>query len=372
MNKHIILSHGNGGREMQEFLGSFLGDFYRGPDWQNCENDGATYPLSDGKQICFTTDSYVINPIEFPGGNIGHLAFSGTVNDLVVMGADPIGISLSLVLEEGFDRKTLSKTLKSINDLSHQYKIPVVTGDTKVMEKGAIDQMVINTSGVGLISHVLNDSIENGDKIFISGGIGEHGVALLSKRFDFQTEIKTDSKPLIEEMKSIRDLIKCAKDPTRGGLASSLNEMANTYGAEFEIDESKIPIKKNVKSACDLLGIEVLELANEGTVMGIVSSENAAKVVDKLKKFNLMAGIIGEIKNEKLKMKNAGAIPCGCPKMNGLNAKNEKNEGMKGNKEQGGDREERKAKREGRVYLKTGFGTRVLGMPSGQIVPRIC
>ncbi len=332
--KHIELAHGNGGREMQEFLQGFLGDFYRG-DWDNCANDGATFALPSGDNLCFTTDSYVVNPIEFPGGDIGHLAFSGTVNDLVVMGAEPMGISLALILEEGFDQKICSKILASINQLSQKYKIPVVTGDTKVMEKGAIDQIVINTSGVGLVREPLTQKVEPGDKIICSGGIGEHGVALLSQRFDFQTEILSDSKPVVEEMQAIRDLIKMAKDPTRGGLAATLNEISSDQGVEIEIQEDKIPVKKAVRSACDMLGIDALELANEGKIVCIVSAENAEEVVKKLQEFNPRAGVIGQV-SQKLQVSND------------------------------------KLQMKGKVILKTNLGSRILGMPSGQIVPRIC
>ncbi len=326
-NSLISLEHGNGGSEMQGFLQFYVGDFYRGNDWSNFTNDGATFPLSNGDHLCFTTDSYVVSPVKFPGGNIGHLAFSGTVNDLAVMGADPLGISLSLVLEEGFSRGELDEILSSIKTLSSQYKIPVVTGDTKVMEKGAIDKVVINTSGIGMAKRVLNESLKEGDKIIISGGIGEHGVALLSQRFDFQTEVVSDSKPLVEEMMAIRDAIKCAKDPTRGGISAALNEIAGEEGFEIEVWKERIPVKKAVQSATQLLGIDPFELANEGRIICFTSSEKSDLIVEKLRKFNSEACVIGEVK-QKLKM--------------------------------------------GKVVLKTDLGSRVLVMPSGQIVPRIC
>ena len=327
MKKTVSLESGNGGHEMSQFLNSFLSKLYRGNKWSNFTNDSATFPLPNKDTLCFTTDSFVVNPIKFPGGNIGHLAMCGTINDLAVMGCDPIGLSLSFIVEEGFDQETLEEIVESINNISKELDIPIVTGDTKVMEKGAIDKIVINTSGVGIAKKILDEKLEVGDKIIISGGIGEHGVALLSQRFDFETEIVSDSKPVYEEMKEIRDLVKFAKDPTRGGIAAILNEVAKDNKLEIELLEEDIPIKKEVKKACELLGIDVFSLANEGRVAVVCKSQNADEVVSKLKEFNLMATVIGEVKNTR---------------ENGI------------------------------VILKTELGSRILSMPSGKIVPRIC
>ena len=329
MNNIITLDQGGGGKEMHDLLQSFLPVFFRG-QWENGENDGATFSMKnvDMNSLVFTTDSYVVSPYKFPGGDIGHLAFSGTVNDLVVMGADPVGLSLSLIIEEGFSRADLENILKSIQHLSTQFQIPIVTGDTKIMERGAVDGIVINTSGIGFAGQLLNGKLEVGDKIIISGGIGEHGVALLSQRFDFDTEIVSDSKPLVDEMKAIRCLLKCSKDPTRAGLAAALNEVAESQGVAFEIWEKSVPIQKPVRSACDMLGIDPFVLANEGKVVCFVATKDAESVVEKLREFNAMAEIIGEVK--------------------------EVGRGMS------------------KVVLKTEFGSRILGMPSGKIVPRIC
>lgn len=323
----VQLDYGNGGQEMQSFLQQFLPKFHRGNDWSNFDNDAATLPLPDGKTLCFTTDSFVVNPLEFPGGNIGDLAFAGTVNDLVVMGADPLGLSCSLIIEEGFSEETLSKILDTMATLSKKYQIPIVTGDTKVMEKGAVDGIVINTSGVGMADSILDMPLEVGDQVIISGGIGEHGVALLSQRFDFETAIISDSKPLVEEMKAIRSLLKFAKDPTRGGLSASLNEMAISNKCNINVYDEEIPMQKAVRSAGELLGIEIMDLANEGKIVCVASYENAEKVLAKLKKFNPMAAIIGAVSEQKEK---------------------------------------------GSVVLKTDLGSRLLMMPSGKIVPRIC
>ena len=325
--KSITLESGIGGHEMGDFLNSFLSNLHRGDKWNNFTNDSATFPLPNGDTLCFTTDSFVINPIEFPGGNIGHLAMCGTINDLAVMGTDPIGLSLSFIIEEGLEQEILNNILNSINTISKQLNIPIVTGDTKVMEKGAIDKIVINTSGIGISKKILNDKIMPKDKIIISGGIGEHGVALLSQRFDFETEIISDSKPIYEEMKEIRELIKFAKDPTRGGISAIINEIAKENSFEIDLLEQNIPMKKQVKSATNLLGIDPYSLANEGRILVICKPENADEVVSKLKEFNKMAEIIGEVKSTR---------------KNGI------------------------------VTLKTQLGSRILSMPSGKIVPRIC
>ncbi|MCA9496293.1 MAG: hydrogenase expression/formation protein HypE [Nanoarchaeota archaeon] len=333
----ISIEDGNGGLEMTRLLNSFLPNLNRGKNWKNFTNDSATFTTDSGEQLCFTTDSFVVNPIEFPGGNIGHLAICGTINDLVVMGATPIGLSLALIIEEGFEKEKLNTILNSINEISKSSNIPIVTGDTKVMEKGAIDKIVINTSGIGIINSNNNNNNNNNnlfeqelnyqDKIIISGGIGEHGVALLSKRFDFETRLISDCKPLHEEMNKIKPYIKFAKDPTRGGISAIINEIAKDNNCKIELIEKNIPIKKEVKSACNLLGLEAMELANEGKILCICKPENEEIVLNILKQFNPMATTIGEIKEKK---------------------------------------------ENGEVILKTNLGTRLLTPPSGKIVPRIC
>jgi len=209
--KIISLSHGSGGKEMNELISSF--NFKARGKWKNCDDDSATIDINENntnKHLVFTTDSFVVDPLFFPGGNIGHLAFCGTVNDLLVMGADPLGLSLSFIIEEGFAKSDLQKIVDSISTLSEQTNIPIATGDTKVMEKGKLDKIIVNTSGIGIVSEekMLTRKINIGDKIIISGGLGEHAVALLSKRFDYETDIVTDSKPLNNEIYAVRELIK--------------------------------------------------------------------------------------------------------------------------------------------------------------------
>ncbi|MBN2367981.1 hydrogenase expression/formation protein HypE [Candidatus Woesearchaeota archaeon] len=325
MEKDIInLTHGSGGREMKKLIASF--NFGERGEWKDCDDDSATLDIGDNKTLVFTTDSFTVNPLFFPGGDIGHLAMCGTINDLTVMGAVPLGLSLAFVIEEGFSQKVLHRILDSIKNISKKTSIPIVTGDTKVMERGKIDKIVINTSGVGIVEkdQLLTKKIEVGDKVIISGGLGEHAVALLSKRFDYKTEIITDSKPLVEEMLAVRDLIKIAKDPTRGGIASILNELCGKHSIGIQLEEEKIPVKQEVSKVVEMLGIDVFQLACEGRFVCVAPPENAEEVEKKLKEFNPDASIIGEIIEDN------------------------------------------------KVIINTFLGKRILPDPTGRIVPRIC
>ncbi|RMF54549.1 hydrogenase expression/formation protein HypE [Candidatus Woesearchaeota archaeon] len=321
----VKLSEGSGGKEMNELI-SMIKTYLNQGSWMCTNDDSSFLPLKNKKQnnLVFTSDSYVVTPIFFPGGDIGKIAFCGTVNDLSVMGAKPLGLSLSLIIEEGFPKRYLLKIISSIGELSEKTGIPVVTGDTKVMEKGSVDKIIINTSGVGLAEFVLNRPIREGDKIIVSGSIGEHGAALLAQRFDLESEITSDSKPLFNEVSSVSTLIRQAKDITRGGLAAVLNEVSQKEKKQLLIFEEDIPIRKEVKALTEILGIDPLLLACEGRLVCFCAAKNAEKVVHNLKKFNSAASIIGEV--------HSGTG----------------------------------------VVLQTLFGRRTLNMPSGQIVPRIC
>lgn len=323
-DEFVELACGAGGKEMDALIDSFGFDSRGG--WKNCDNDSATVDIGGGKKLVFTTDSYIVDPIFFPGGDIGHLSVCGTINDLVVMGAKPLGVSLGLVIEEGFLRKDLDCIISSIKRISKMAGVPVVTGDTKVMEKGKVDKIVINTSGVGVVydDELLVGKVEVGDKVIISGGLGEHAVALLSKRFDYETDIVTDSKPVVDEMIAVGGLVKIAKDPTRGGIASVLNEICHRNGVGILIDEDKIPAKDGVRRVVEMLGINLYELASEGCFVCVASSENAGLVEMVLKEFNPDAAVIGEIVVDN------------------------------------------------KVVIQTVLGKRVLCVPSGRIVPRIC
>ena len=318
----ITLSHGAGGAVMQKLIAKNFLDHLGGIEFksnmeiplENLEDAG----IIDG--IIFTTDSYVVKPIFFPGGDIGHLAVSGTINDLSVMGADPLALSLGLILEEGLLISDLDKILESIGKVSRQTQIPIITGDTKVMEKGAVDKITINTSGIGKRSRYLDSNLEEvrkhrefqgewlldsslreGDKIIISGSIGDHGIAILSSRegYGFETKIESDSAPLYSLISKALKVggIVSMKDPTRGGLANTLNEWAEKSDVNVEINEDDIPIKEPVIAACEMLGIEPLNIANEGKVVIGVVEEKAEEVLEVLKKIEegKHAAIIGEV-----------------------------------------------------------------------------
>lgn len=319
----ITLSHGAGGREMQVLISEMRKFFIMEKRWTHCDDDGAVRTFLGGKYV-FTSDSYVVTPIFFPGGNIGKLAFCGTVNDLSVMGARPIGISLNLILEEGFTRKELFTIIRTIGDLSKETGIPVVTGDTKVLERGSLDKIVIATSGIGVAKHIFDKKLTIGDVVIVSGGIGEHGAALLAGRFEMDTDIVSDSAPIWREIKSIESYVKQAKDITRGGLASILNELADKNGKQIFLDEEAVPIRQDVRSLTDMLGIDVLSLACEGRFVCICSKKESAHALRALRRFHKDANIIGTVRKGK------------------------------------------------GVLVQTRFGIKLLSVPSGTLVPRIC
>jgi hydrogenase expression/formation protein HypE len=323
-NLHTIkLSEGSGGKEM----GNLIKDIHtRLPSfgaWENTTDDGASIALGD-ERLVFTTDSYVVTPIFFPGGNIGQLAFCGTVNDLAVMGARPIGLSLALVLEEGFRKEEFYQIIETIGELSRSTGIPIVTGDTKVVERRGLDKIIITTSGVGVTKRIPNDPLKEGDVIIVSGGIGEHGATLLAKRFELEATIQTDSKPLHKEMEAIAPYIKQAKDITRGGLAAITNELAAKNSIGMMLDEEAIPIAEEVRALTEILGIDVYALACEGRLLCVASKDNAPRVLELLQSFNTTASIIGRVTTEKY------------------------------------------------VVVQTRYGKKILSTPSGNIVPRIC
>ena len=322
----ISLAHGSGGEEMDKLIRVISSDFYHGFNWLNIYNDGATLKLDLSKEenLVFTTDSYVVKPLFFNGGNIGTLAFCGTVNDLAVMGSKAVAISLALIIEEGFELSKLKVITETIARLSNKYKIPIVTGDLKVMEKGALDGIIINTSGIGLSNIVYDKKIMVGDKLVINGGIGEHGATLLAKRLNFETGLKTDSQVLWPMIESVKNVILQAKDITRGGLAAVTNELARSNSVGLKLFEDKIPVHKVVKTITEVTGIDKYSLACEGRFIAIVRADQAKQMVNKLQKYNKKASIIGEV--------------------------------TKGSS----------------VVVKTKYGTKLLASPSGSLVPRIC
>ncbi len=267
-------------------------------------DDGATIPIGD-KNLVLTTDSHVVKPIFFPGGDIGKLAVAGTINDLAVMGAKPLAMTLSLIIEEGFPKSDLDKIAESISKSLQEADTALITGDTKVMGKGELDGLVINTTGLGIANRVISDSgLEVGDKIMVTGWIGDHGMALLASRegMDFETDLTSDVTPLSKMISKALSVggITAMKDPTRGGLANALNEMAQKSGMGITIEETKIPLREEVKGLAEILGINPLEVGNEGKAIIGVKEEKAQAVLKILKKNKkgIHAQIIGRVTNE--------------------------------------------------------------------------
>jgi hydrogenase expression/formation protein HypE len=302
-DEKITLSHGAGGKLSLDLVTDLFKENFKNKILNRLE-DSAVITLNEQK-IAFTTDSYVIQPIFFPGGDIGRLAVCGTINDLSVMGAKPLFLSCSLIIEEGLDKNILQKIVLSMEKTAQKARVQIVTGDTKVVEKGSADKIFINTSGIGNISKGIalgKEKIRVGDMVIINGTIGDHATAVLSSRagLGFHTKVKSDCSFLSDLIGSIlkfKDNIKFMRDPTRGGLAMVLNEMVAGGNFGVLLSEEKIPVREEVKGFCELLGYDPLYLANEGKVIMVVAPRIAGKILNILRKNPLgeMAEIIGEI-----------------------------------------------------------------------------
>ena len=304
----INMAHGSGGKKMRDLIEDvFLGAF-NNPLLAPLE-DQAVMNLADlaanGDRLAFTTDSYVVSPLFFPGGNIGALAVNGTVNDLAMCGAKPLYLSCGMVLEEGLSVDTLRQVAATMREMADAAGVAIVTGDTKVVERGAADKLFINTSGVGVIPAGVNISATRarvGDKIIINGYLGDHGCAILLARNELalESEIETDCQPLYDLVKTMLAAcpdIHCLRDATRGGLGTLLNEFAESSNVSIRISEAALPMRENVKGACELLGLDPLYLANEGKLVAIVPSDLADAVVEAMQKHpaGTEAAIIGEV-----------------------------------------------------------------------------
>ena len=301
----ILLSHGNGGRMMHHLIGHLFLNYF-GNAILNEQTDAAILP-ADSPEMSFTTDSFVIDPLFFPGGNIGKLAVCGTVNDLAVSGADPRYISVSFIIEEGFSMKELELIVKSLAEEARTANVTIVTGDTKVVNKGKCDKLFINTAGIGsvrkenrLISKAMN--IQPGDLILINGTIGDHGMAVMSAResFNFKTPVLSDCASLNHLIREVLDqssMVKFMRDPTRGGVATVLNELAGKAGFGIELDESALPVSNGVAAMCELLGFDPLHIANEGKVLIVADPEEGEDILEIMKKNKLggQSTIIGRV-----------------------------------------------------------------------------
>jgi len=313
-HKKITLAHGAGGAVMQDLLGSLIIETITnrsaGRIGLDQMDDGATIALGDGfgdrlesQELVITTDSHAIKPLFFPESNIGRLAVAGTVNDLAMMGARPLALTNAMIIEESFPLSDLERIMQSMDAAASEVGVPIVAGDTKVMERGALDKLVVNTTGVGIATGgaITDRGLRTGDKIIITGTIGDHGTALLAFRegFSFTTELVSDVAPLwkmIEPALAIGG-ITAMKDPTRGGVAGALNEMASKSNMGIVISEDAVPVKEAVRTVSGMLGIDPLEVANEGKAIIGVSPDRAEAVLDAVRasKYGRDARVVGEV-----------------------------------------------------------------------------
>lgn len=308
--QRITLAHGGGGKAMEELIQNLLVPTFDNAFLHALE-DQARIPLGEmlqyGDRLAFTTDSYVVDPLFFPGGNIGELAVNGTVNDLAVSGACPLFLSCGLVIEEGFSLKTLTHIIESMKQAADRAGVTIVTGDTKVVEKGSADKLFINTAGLGVIRKdvaIASTKAQSGDAIITNGWIGDHGVAVLLARNDMALEsaVQSDTQPvhdLISHMLKVCPDIHCLRDVTRGGLATVLNELASASQVAMYIQENQIPVRESVRGACEILGLDPLYLANEGKIVAVVPSEKANELVESMRLHPLgqESAIVGTVRN---------------------------------------------------------------------------
>ncbi|MFB3853058.1 MAG: hydrogenase expression/formation protein HypE [Vicinamibacterales bacterium] len=292
---HVVMAHGGGGRLMHDLIERvFLHRF--GPSDMSSAHDSATLEAA-GTKLAFTTDSYVVRPLFFPGGDIGSLAVNGTVNDLAMSGARPLAISAAFILEEGLPVETLDRIVASMRHAADAAGVSIVTGDTKVVDRGKADGVFISTAGVGVIEHGLTirpSSIRAGDAVIVSGDLGRHGIAVMAVREDlaFESPIESDCAPLVRpvmDMIAAGVEVHCMRDLTRGGLASALNELASGARLGIRLKESLIEVRDEVLGACELLGFDPLYVANEGRFVAFVPERDADLAIEVLRRHEVSA-----------------------------------------------------------------------------------
>ena len=334
MEDKILLAHGSGGKLSHDLVEKNFIPLFKNPLLDKLD-DAAVFELKG--RLAFTTDSYVVSPIFFPGGDIGKLAVCGTVNDLAMSGATPLYLSISLIIEEGFPLADLKKVMTSAERAAEEAEVKIITGDTKVVNRGSADKLFVNTTGIGLVPSgvdISGSKASPGDKVILSGTIGDHGIAVMSQRegLEFSVPIESDCASLhklVAEMLKTSNRIHCLRDPTRGGLASTLNELAKQSGVGIRIEEDRIPVREAVRAACELLGFDPLYVANEGKLVAVVPEADTEKVLAKMRhnQYGTQSIIIGEVV----------------------------------------------AEHPGRVVMTTRLGaSRVIDMLSGELLPRIC
>jgi hydrogenase expression/formation protein HypE len=300
----ILLSHGDGGSKTSELINNLILKYFDNKILNKLEDSAVISGIENGK-LAYTTDSFIVKPIFFPGGDIGKLCICGTINDLATSGAVPAMLSMGLIIEEGLEVNILERILESASKVLRESNTDIVTGDTKVVEKNSMDKIFINTSGIGFIKENINISpaaIKPGDKILINGSIAEHGLAVLSSRpeFSFKTNIVSDCAPLnnlIEDILKISDKVHALRDATRGGIATVLIELSEKSQTSLDVFEDKIPVKREARSLCEFLGLDPLYIANEGKMLIFVDPSDADKVLSIMKKnkYGRDSCIIGEV-----------------------------------------------------------------------------
>jgi hydrogenase expression/formation protein HypE len=302
---NVLLAHGGGGRLTHQLIENMFVPVFSNP-LLDARHDGAVIHLN-GTKLAFTTDSYVVRPLFFPGGDIGTLAINGTVNDLAMCGARPLYLSAGFILEEGLPMETLWRVVQSMKRAADEAGVQLVTGDTKVVDKGKGDEVFINTAGVGIIEHDLTiapSSVQAGDVVLLNGDIGRHGIAIMAVRegLEFESAIESDCAPLADIVMKLLNAgvrVRCMRDLTRGGLASALIEIAEAANIHINIDESVIPVREDVQGACEILGFDPLYLANEGRFVAFVDAADADRALEVMSRHHLGLGAcaVGRVTN---------------------------------------------------------------------------
>jgi hydrogenase expression/formation protein HypE len=305
-HERILLAHGGGGSLMRQLIDEIFIKTFSPQTVKDCHDAAAR--VFGSERLAFTSDAYVVSPLIFPGGDIGILAVNGTVNDLAMAGARPLYLSASFILEEGLSMQTLRQITQSMKEAADQAEVEIITGDTKVVDKGKGDGLFIVTSGIGVIPSGITinpQQIKPGCDIILSGDLGQHGMAIMAVRegLQFESSIESDTAPLakvVEKLLNAKIRIRCLRDLTRGGLSSALNELATASECSFHIDESAIPIREDVASACEMLGLDPLYVANEGRFVAIVDSLDTKRCLDVMRGFEIgkLAQRIGRVESE--------------------------------------------------------------------------
>ncbi|HEY9640528.1 MAG TPA: hydrogenase expression/formation protein HypE [Coleofasciculaceae cyanobacterium] len=346
---HVLLAHGGGGKLMHQLIEQMFVSTFSNPTL-DIRHDAATIhlanPLGNAQDVklAFTTDSYVVQPLFFPGGSIASLAVNGTVNDLAMVGARPLYLSAGFILEEGLPMETLWRVVQAMQQAAEQANVQIVTGDTKVIDRGRGDGLFINTAGVGVIEHaqmIAPQRVRPGDVVLLNGDLGRHGIAIMAERegLKFETTIASDSAPLADSVLKLLAAgieIHCLRDLTRGGLASALNEIAEAGGVEIAIDERLIPVREDVQGACEILGFDPLSVANEGRFVAFIPEKDAERAL--------------EIMRSQSRFGNLNGLGDSACRIGSVTAKSA-----------------------GIVKMKSKIGVqRILDMLSGEQLPRIC